>query len=723
MEGATPSIFLKENGGSVPNNVTQDAGKGERAVRLGDMMTTNVPLLKEEDTLAHAVKLLRQTKLDGIPVVDDAGALIGIFTKANLMDAFLAGARPEETITPYYQRRVLTARVDTPYEMVEEAVKTSPVGTGVVVDDRDNVVGIFTKVDMIMSLFKRTERLANQLTTVYHSMHNGVIVVSRDYRVELMNQSAAGILRLDGAAVTGRLFPEVFPGLDLAPVIEASQWRIGVKASWYGVTVMCNVSPVTAGGQVVGAIIIFQPLTELDRIASELETTKELYETLLTVLNIAYEAIVLINEEGRITLVNEAACRFFRKREEELLNKPIEEVMPHSRLLRTLKTGMAETNEVQVIEGQPCIVSRSPIVRKGKVIGVVGKITYQKLEEVRELSEKLAEMDRELSYYRSKAEEARQLVTFRHIVTVNKEMQRIKEEAERVARGHSTVLLTGESGTGKELFAEAMHNASPRRHKPFIQLNCAAIPDNLAESELFGYAPGAFTGAQREGKPGKFALANGGTLFLDEIGDMPLNLQSKLLRFLEDQTFTPVGSTRTVKVDVRIIAATNQDLWRKVEAGEFRRDLYYRLNVINFHLLPLRERPEDIIPLTYLFLEKFNEMFGVHITEIAPEVKKILLAHPWPGNVRELKNVIERAVNYSTGRVLEPEALPYYLRKGQEPGGVRPHPGGPGRERSLDRESLLAALEAHGGNKSAAAKALGISRSWLYEKLRQYDLL
>ncbi|HHY60005.1 MAG TPA: sigma-54-dependent Fis family transcriptional regulator, partial [Clostridia bacterium] len=147
------------------------------------------------------------------------------------------------------------------------------------------------------------------------------------------------------------------------------------------------------------------------------------------------------------------------------------------------------------------------------------------------------------------------------------------------------------------------------------------------------------------------------------------------------------------------------------------------LNVINFHLLPLRERPEDIIPLTYLFLEKFNEMFGVHITEIAPEVKKILLAHPWPGNVRELKNVIERAVNYSTGRVLEPEALPYYLRNGQEPGGVRPHPGGPGRERSLDRESLLAALEAHGGNKSAAAKALGISRSWLYEKLRQYDLL
>lgn len=691
---------------------------------MGDMMTPNVPLLTSDDTLAHAVKLLRRSKLDGLPVVDEQGMLTGIFTKANLMDAFLTGARPEQSIAPYYQKRVETVRVDTPYEIVEELVKTSPVGTGVVVDDENNVVGIFTKVDMIMSLLRRKEKLANQLATVYDSMHNGVIVVSQDYQIELCNQSAAKILNLDDEKIIGKPFHESFPGVDLISVIEHSQRHIGLKANWHGVTVMCNISPLTVEGQVVGGIIIFQPLTELDRLASELETTKELYETLLAVLNIAYEAIVLIDEDGKISLVNEAACRFFRKREEELLHKPIEEVMPNSRLPRTLKTGMAETNEVQVIQGQPCIVSRSPIVRKGKVIGVVGKITYQKLEEVRELSEKLAEMDRELNYYRSKAEEARQLVTFSHILTVNREMQKIKQEAEMIARGNSTVLLTGESGTGKELFAEAIHNASSRRRKPFVQLNCAAIPENLAESELFGYAPGAFTGAQREGKPGKFMLANGGTLFLDEIGDMPLNLQSKLLRFLEDQTFTPVGGTNTVKVDVRIIAATNQDLWSKVAAGEFRQDLYYRLNVINFHLLPLKERPEDIVPLTYLFLEKFNEIFGVHITDISREAKKALLAHSWPGNVRELKNVIERAVNYSTGNVLELHSLPYYLQQRQ---GIGADPQGYAvpfrRNRILDRDRILEVLEKHRGNKSAAARELGISRSWLYEKLRQYDLL
>lgn len=691
---------------------------------MGDMMTRDVPLLTANDTLAQAVKLLRRSKLDGLPVINEQGLLTGIFTKANLMDAFLAGATPEHTILPYYQKKVETVRVDIPYEQVEELVKISPVGTGVVVDGQNNVVGIFTKVDMIMSLLRRKEKLANQLATVYDSMHNGVIVVSKDYQVELFNQSAAKILNLDGENIIGRPFHELFPGVDLASVIEHSQRHIGLKANWHGVTVMCNISPLTLEGQVVGGIIIFQPLTELDRLASELETTKELYETLLAVLNIAYEAIVLIDERGKISLVNEAACRFFRKREEELLNKEIEEIMPHSRLPRTLKTGMAETNEVQIIQGQPCIVSRSPIVRKGRVIGVVGKITYQKLEEVRELSEKLAEMDRELNYYRSKAEAARQLVTFSHILTVNREMQNIKQEAEMIARGNSTVLLTGESGTGKELFAEAIHNASPRRRKPFIQLNCAAIPDNLAESELFGYAPGAFTGAHREGKPGKFTLANGGTLFLDEIGDMPSNLQSKLLRFLEDQTFTPVGSTNTVKVDVRIIAATNQDLWRKVEAGEFRQDLYYRLNVINFHLLPLRERPEDIIPLTYLFLEKFNEIFGVHLTDIAPEAKKALLTHSWPGNVRELKNVIERAVNYPTGNVLELHSLPYYLQKRQDMGAFHQGHSLPLRHnRELDRNSILEVLQKHRGNKSAAAKELGISRSWLYEKLRQYDLL
>lgn len=692
---------------------------------MGDIMTPNVPLLTTDATLEQAVKMLRRSKADGLPVVDDQGRLAGIFTKSNLMDAFLAGAKSHQAITPYFQKRVETVRVDTPYEIVEDLVKTSPVGTGVVVDAGNNVVGIFTKVDMIMSLFRKTETLAGHLRTVYDSMHNGVIVVDNDLDIRLVNQSAAKILRLKQETVLGRPFADLFPGIDLMPVISRRQWLIGIKAGWKETGVMCNISPLMSEGKVQGAIIIFQPLTELDQIASELETTKSLYETLSAVLNIAYEAIILVDEQGSISLVNEAACRFFRRRQEELLGKPIEEIMPNSRLPRTLKTGMAETNEVQVIDGQPCIVSRNPIVRHGKVIGAVGKITYQRLEEVRELSEKLAEMDRELDYYRNKAQETRKLVTFNQIVTVNKTMRNIKEEADMVAKGNSTVMLIGESGTGKELFAEAIHNASYRRRGPFVQVNCAAIPEPLAESELFGYAPGAFTGARRAGKPGKFLMADGGTLFLDEIGDMPLNLQAKLLRFLEDQLVTPVGGTEVKRVNVRIIAATNQDLTSKVENGSFRRDLYYRLNVINFQLLPLRERPEDIIPLAQLFLEKYSEAFGLHIKDIAPDARSVLITHSWPGNVRELRNVIERAVNYASGPVLDLYSLPYYLQGRKEAGVEAKTERKPvSRPRgSLDRESILQVLNRYNGNKSATANALGISRSWLYEKLRQYDLL
>lgn len=335
-------------------------------------------------------------------------------------------------------------------------------------------------------------------------------------------------------------------------------------------------------------------------------------------------------------------------------------------------------------------------------------------------------MEQELSYYKEKVGKARNTITFDQIITVNKEMRKLKQEAEVAARGISTVLLTGESGTGKELFAEAIHNASPRRKWPFVKVNCAAVPENLLESEFFGYAPGAFTGAQKGGKPGRFAAADGGTLFLDEIGDMSRNLQSKLLRVLQDKCFEPVGSNQTIKVDARIIAATNQDLLQKVESGEFRQDLYYRLNVINFKLIPLRYRPEDIVPLAHVFLDKFNKAFGTRIDDVSVEVRKILFAHHWPGNVRELENLIERAVNFSTGSILEVESLPFYLREQRELNYISS--GNKNllfdrRVNELDKETLLQVLHKVGGNKSEAAKVLGISRSWLYEKMRRCNIL
>lgn len=446
---------------------------------MGDMMTREVPCLHPHDTLRQGVTVLRRNKLDALPVVDEEGCLIGIFTKSNVLDAFLAGVDLRETIAGYFNPQVVTVEVNTPYEVIEQRAKQTSVGTGVVIDDERKVLGIFTKIDMILALFHETEQMAGKLNAVYQAMPNGLIVVE------------------------------------------------------------------------------------------ELEATKRLYETLLTVMNIAYEAIVVVDSQGKITLINEAACSFFGKKEKDILHRPIEEVIENIRLRRTLKTGLAETNEIQVIQGKTCIVSRSPIVRQGKIIGAVGKIVYQKIEEAKDVAERLAQMDRELQLYKEKVGSIPASVTFNQIVTVNPAMRRLKKEAEMAARGNSTILLTGASGTGKGLFAEAIHQASPRRKGPFVKVNCAAVPDNLLESEFFGYANGAFTGAQRGGKLGKFALAHGGTLFLDEIGDMSLNLQSKLLRVLEDKSFEPVGSNESLNVDVRIIAATNQDLLKKQRLGSF----------------------------------------------------------------------------------------------------------------------------------------------------------
>ena len=688
---------------------------------MSDMMTRNVPLLHPKDNLGQGVALLRWTKLDALPVVDEDGLLIGIFTKSNVLDAFLAGADPSEAIQQHYNRQVVTVQANTSYREVEQRAKQSSVGTGVVIDKERKALGIFTKVDMIMALFREAEQLAVELNTVYQAMPNGIIVVDRNNRIQQMNPSGEKILGMKQEALKGCLFSSVFSNLDLSVVLNQSQHLVGVQTQLNQVNVICNISPL---GEVAGAVIVFQALTDLDQVALELDSTKRLYETLFTVTNIAYEAIFVVDEQGKITLVNEAACRFFGKREKELLHQPVDQVMENTRLFRTLKTGMAETNEIQVIHGRPYIVSRLPIVRQGKIIGAVGKIVFQKLEEVKDVAERLAQMDHELKYYKEKVGATRLAVTFNQIVTVSQDMRRLKQEAEMAARGNSTIMLTGESGTGKELFAEAIHQASPRRKGPYVKVNCAAVPENLLESEFFGYASGAFTGAQKGGKAGKFAIANEGTLFLDEIGDMSLNLQSKLLRVLEDKSFEPLGSNESVKVDVRIIIATNKDLIQKVERGEFRSDLYYRLNVINFHLITIRDRSEDIIPLVHVFLERLNQDFGKQITGVSPAVRKILVGHRWPGNVRELKNVIERAVNFASGEMLELEDLPFYLR---EPKIEEPLSSAKGwnlenAHEHLDKETLEKALLKMRGNKSEVARLLGISRSWLYEKMRRYDI-
>lgn len=309
--------------------------------------------------------------------------------------------------------------------------------------------------------------------------------------------------------------------------------------------------------------------------------------------------------------------------------------------------------------------------------------------------------------------------TFDNIICHNVALKAIVAKAKKVASSPSTILLTGESGTGKEVFAQAIHNASDREGGPFIPINCGAIPKELVQSELFGYDAGAFTGADRKGRMGKFEIASGGTLFLDEIADMPLKMQVNLLRVIAEGSIVRVGGTKQIPVDVRLIAATNQNLLNEIEKGNFRKDLYYRLNVVPFRLPPLRERPEDVIPIAEYHLSRIASRLGKQINSIHPDAKQALLAYAWPGNIREIRNAIEQAVNLTPGDTILLKHLPEYIHHKEEKVIPTDNPK-PFNLNDLEKKTVGSALRHYNGNITKTSKALGIGRNTLYDKIRKY---
>lgn len=693
-------------------------------MRMKDIMTPEVPTLSPGDSLRRAVELFRRTRLDGIPAVDEEGRLSGLLTRINLFDALLAGSTLDQKVDEFLTRRVVTVGLDAPYHKIVEAVRTSSVGMGVVVDEGNRVCGVFTKVDMIMALFRESDLLNARLRAVYQAMHNGLVSVDGSGLITMLNPAAEQLLGVREQSVIGCPLEQVLPGLNISDIITTRKVEIGKKCEVAGRALLVNCTPITDGYGTVGAMAIFQDLTELEQVAAELESVRTLQRTLQAVLDIAYDGIVVVDSEGFITFLNQSLAEFFGLDPREAVGRHVTEVLENSRLHIVARTGVPETGQLQQVKGGYYVVSRLPVVENGRVVGAVGKMMFRNLGEIRELARRLDQLENEVNYYRTELHRTGGIqYTFDSIVTISPVMLQLKRDALQAARSHSTILIRGESGTGKELFAQAIHAASPRRNGPFIKVNCAAIPEHLLESEFFGYAPGAFTGARKGGKPGRFELAHGGTIFLDEIGDMSPGLQAKLLRVLQDREFDRVGGTRPVRVDVRVVAATNRNLEEMVASGEFREDLYYRLNVIVITIPPLRERPEDILPLVHCFLRKYNAVYHTGVTDIEPEALEVLKAYHWPGNVRELENVVERAVNFASGNVIKVRDLPHYLHScSTAPGGRKG--GGTYRKRldEAEREVIMSALNSAGGNKTRAARLLGISRSRLYEKLKKMGL-
>jgi transcriptional regulator with PAS, ATPase and Fis domain len=428
--------------------------------------------------------------------------------------------------------------------------------------------------------------------------------------------------------------------------------------------------------------------------------------TLETVLEVAYEGVAVLDEQGQITLANANFCSKVGEAKERIIGESINRFIP--------ATDNQLPLEVLEINGKPCVVSTLPITKEGTPKGSVVKL-YEDLDQLADVMQQLNRINIQLNYYKDELYKVNGTsYTISSIVCNNELIAKIKSQILQVARNNSTVLVTGESGTGKELFAHSIHNASNRRKEPFIKVNCSAIPAELAEAELFGYEDGAFTGARKHGKPGKFELADGGTIFLDEIGDMPLALQGKLLRVIQEKEIERVGGVRTRKVDVRIIAATNKDLKRLAGEGKFREDLYFRINVIEFKIPPLRDRKLDIPVLVDHFIRKYNGLLAKRVDGITDAALEALIQYNWPGNIRELENMIERMLNYVECGVIDLQDVPEEIRRPERIAGKA------GQSLAdIEQDAIRAALDEAQGNKSKAARLLGISRSKLYEKLAQ----
>lgn len=449
---------------------------------------------------------------------------------------------------------------------------------------------------------------------------------------------------------------------------------------------------------------------------------------LQTLLNTVNEAVTIVDQKGIVTHWNRAAEELYSIPEAEIIGKNISDFGWNSLMIaRVLEEGRQIQNAYHEPQpGKHVLVNTIPVLKGSQVIGAIS--TEQDVSKLVRLGNELFTTTSQL---RSLEEEITRYAPtddpFHRIKGNGPAISRAITIARRVAKTDATVLLTGESGVGKELFAHAIHRASSRSDHTFVAINCGAIPAALFESELFGYQGGAFTGANKHGKPGKIELAHKGTLFLDEIGELPLDMQVKLLRVLQERQFYRVGGTEPIQVDVRIVAATNRNLEERITEGEFRSDLFYRLNVVNVEVPSLRERVEDIPELVQLFTREFALQHGKPIPNFEPEVIVSLMNYSWPGNIRQLRNIIERLVILTDDEVIRRDHLPSTIQVPRanletaslvQPLFVRDD----SKPEESEIQQIQKALQTTYGNKAAAAKLLGVSRGTLYNKMRKHGL-
>ncbi|QIZ06498.1 sigma 54-interacting transcriptional regulator [Priestia megaterium] len=588
--------------------------------------------------------------------------------------------------------------------------------------------GYIQREDVLAELFKQESKSVDLLKIILTSIPMGIFVLDKEKRIINCNESGLKMIRSTAEQVMNFPAENIFSSSHINNVFATGKTLLNHLEITNEMGVLVDYSPIlNYDNEVEGIIIVAQDLPMVEEMAMEIEYIKDLNMDLHAILSSIYDEILVVNAKGELIRFSENIIQDFWKVDlKELIGKNILELEEQGLFTPSVTRLVIEKGKkVSVVQetktGRKILAVGNPVYNEqnelDRIIIASRDITEttrlkSELQEIRKISE---QYKKELDNFKSKDRFLKKLIY------CSPKMEKIINQAKKIADFSSTVLLNGESGVGKEVIAQAIHQLGKRSEKPFLKLNCGAIPENLLESELFGYAKGAFTGADRNGKEGYFKQADEGILFLDEIGEMPMHLQVKLLRILQEQEVIPIGSTTPIKINVQIIAATNKRLEKMVEEGTFREDLFYRLNVIPIHIPPLRERTEDISLLAFHFLQQLNEKYNrnYHLT---PDAVDVLEFYSWPGNVRELQNIIERLVVTADHTAIDAEFVSQFLSLGYDNKKMKPVitrviP----LQEAIDHveEQLIVLAMSQYKTTTKAAKALGISQSSVSRKYQK----
>ncbi len=691
---------------------------------VSEEMTTKFICCSKDHTLHDVLPMFTQTNSNMLPVVDDSQKLIGIITKNKIFQVLTTKPSLDTTIDDFYNSNPIFLHPTESIEYTRALFLKHNIGHAPVVNEEMIPIGVLSTQQVLSSYNTVLNKVESQLALLFNNLNFGLLSIDTKFQIITSNSLAHRLLKINESQLNAieektelSRIKELIEDILIRCTIESKK-----QLNIYGFSLYVHCYPLYSDDALVGAMVIIEDVTQIEQTINELQLTKKWEHKLRSVIEFAYDAIILVNEKAEITMVNKGFSDLFGLESKDVLHQSTTKLFPQLEIENVIKSGISIHNTPQIIKGQQSLISILPIKEKGETISAICKVTYRGLPHLHEALTKVKKLEKQVSAYQHEINEMKGTkYSLFDIAGESNAIQKVKHEASLASKSMSTVLIIGESGTGKELFAQGIHAASGQPG-PFVQVNCAAIPPELLESEFFGYADGAFTGAKKGGLKGKFELAQNGTIFLDEIGDMALPLQTKILRVLQEKEFQPIGSSKTIHLNTKIIAATNQNIEQLIIEGKFREDLYYRLNIMRLNIPSLRERIEDLPDIIHAIINRLNQS-GFYIKGVTHFALTKLMKHTWPGNVRELQNILERAANLKTSDYIDADDIPTFNHDIEEKI-ISPQATSTYKDmiHSTEKDLIITALKEAKGNKTKASQLLGISRPWLYTKMKKYNL-